>query len=100
MSIHLTLLSCICHGNIYLSSSPIVCRDGEGIETLMWAIDGDFVADDIQEEAIGDIEDEEWYHEDDEDEDQINLLEYEELEYDYDEDDNHEVEWTEESTKG
>lgn len=49
----------------------------------MWAIDGDFVADDIQEGAIGDIEYEEWDHEDDEEGDQINLLHYEKLEYDF-----------------
>ena len=61
-------------------------RDGEGIETLMWAIDGDFIADDIQEEALGDNEYEEWDHEDDEEGDQINFLDYEKLEYDYDED--------------
>ena len=51
----------------------------------MWAIDGDFIADDIQEEALGDNEYEEWDHEDDEEGDQINFLDYEKLEYDYDE---------------
>lgn len=62
----------------------------------MWAIDGDFVADDIEEETIGDIDDEEWDHEDVEGADQINLLDYETLEYGL-EDDKNEVEWTEES---
>ena len=75
---------------------PVVRRDGEGIETLMWAIDGDFVADDIEEETIGDIDYEEWDHEDVEGADQINLLDYEKLQYDL-EDDKNEVEWTEES---
>ena len=79
-----------------MSSFPVVRRDGEGIETLMWAIDGDFVADDIEEETIGDIDYEEWDHEDVEGADQINLLDYEKLQYDL-EDDKNEVEWTEES---
>ena len=79
-----------------MSSLPVVRRDGEGIETLMWAIDGDFVADDIEEETIGDIDYEEWDHEDVEGADQINLLDYEKLQYDL-EDDKNEVEWTEES---
>ena len=62
----------------------------------MWAIDGDFVADDIEEETIGDIDYEEWDHEDVEGADQINLLDYEKLQYDL-KDDKNEVEWTEES---
>ena len=68
----------------------------------MWAIDGDFVADDIEEETIGDTEYEEWDHEDDKEEDQIKLLDYEKVEYDF-KDDKNEVEWTEErssSNKG
>ena len=64
----------------------------------MWAIDGDFIADDIQAEAIGDIDHEEWDHEDDEEGDQMSILDYEKLEYDYDEDNKNEVEWTGEST--
>ena len=62
----------------------------------MWSIDGDFVADDIEEETIGDIDYEEWDHEDIEGADQINLLDYEKIQYDL-KDDKNEVEWTEES---
>ena len=67
--------------------SPVVhvtsSRDGEGIETLMWAIDGDFTADDTQEETMA-TEYDGWGPEGGEggEELHVSALDYEELEYD------------------
>lgn len=66
--------------------SPVVhvtsSRDGEGIETLMWAIDGDFMADDTQEETMA-TEYDGWGPEGGKEEDEASALDYEELEYEY-----------------
>jgi len=83
-------------GSEGIYQSPVVhvtsSRDGEGIETLMWAIDGDFIADDTRGEVV-DIECNEWGRADGKEGDELSALDYKELEYEY-EDGEDEIERT------